>query len=156
MIVLYKHTVGTNFVCYMRTTTVITTMGLILAEIASKYEHLKGAAQPYVAVHLDTARPVIRLIGEEIYAVSIDRPELDILNLQNKDNGMFSLGLQVNEEQEKTLNKLIQHGFVRLLNINPIIGISLFRIYEVTPFARDWLELFETGRVLDRTPNSNE
>lgn len=148
MIVLYKHTLGTNDMCHMDTVADVRLMAFVLKNIALRYEHLGKAAQTYVAVHLDTVRPVMRLLFDgDIYAVSIGEPELEILALQNRDNGMFTLGLEPEKEKQEVLNKLIQHGLVRFANINPILGPSLFCIYQVTPFAQDWLESMENRNL---------
>jgi hypothetical protein len=111
-----------------------------------KYRQINGtdedrkAVQSYVATHLDTARPVMRMSMErEFYAISIDQPEMDILNRHNKTNGMLALPMQSSPEQERVLNKLILHGWLQFVNLNPIIGPDLFRIFAITPFARDWL-----------------
>lgn len=143
-IAIYRRILGTNTTAHWKDVNSIAEMCLLLGNLRRTTLPDIVAAQPFVAVHLDTRKPVMRLPDEEFYAITIGEDEMYILNLSNP-HGKFALPLlaELKPELAMAMNKLLIHRWIELIDVSPVVlagkGAQIYRVFLLTPMAFEWL-----------------
>lgn len=167
MIVIHKRRVGTNAMEYWKQVPDIASMCTVLEtrrqNVYSIDKRPGTTVQPFVAIHLDTAKPVMVLQGgEAYYAITLGRDEIHVLNLGTRDDGTFTLPMNVAEGPDfaKALAKLQARGWIVLIDVLPMVPPytfppTLFRVFALSPMAIDWVLAQEPAPLVDRAPRAS-
>lgn len=154
MIVIYTRAFRTNITEYWKQVPDIQTMCAELhtrhrlANYARAERQAGTVQQPFVAVHLDTVKPVMVLAPRQAYyAITVAKAERHILSLGNEHNGKLAVRLLnpgLTKELGDALKKLLVHDWIRLIDVSEIKPFpdqpaDVYRLFALSPIAYEWV-----------------